>query len=390
MKVILGLSAPIKVLLLNNLGFNIGFYMLLPYLAKHITENLGFTAGFAGFILGFRMFSQQGLFLIGGTLADRLNYQSVIMAGCALRVVGFALFGIASGKSGVVCAAFMTGFAGALFTPAYQAFLARMTEGHPEREKIYAFQNVTTESGAFFGPLVGVSMLKLGFTALSFASAAIFFFLFLLQRRYLPRLEGSEHLSAEAVWKDWISVFKRPDFVVFCFLMSSYYVMYNQIYILLPLGVPNNETVAAIFALVAIISVVFQMPVNNLAQAFLSRPARLGLGTALMASSFPILAINLGEIFGISVSPVVTAIVLSVGILVVFPPALSMVPELGGERRQGVCFGVFYLFAGVAGASGGGLSAWLWESYRDFLLFGLAATGLLFAALLWAHTKKIA
>jgi MFS family permease len=223
--------------------------MLLPYLTKHITESLGFTAGFAGFIMGFRMFSQQGLFLIGGTLADRFNYQSIIMIGCGLRVVGFALFGVVSEPVGVTCAAFMTGFAGALFTPAYQALMARLTEKHPERERIYALQNVTTESGAFFGPLAGILLLKQGFAFLSFASAAIFFILFLLQWRYLPSLAGADHISERSIFEDWLSVFKQRDFVMFCFCMSAYYVMFNQIYILLPLSVPDNRAVTAIFTL---------------------------------------------------------------------------------------------------------------------------------------------
>jgi MFS family permease len=389
MNALSGLSAPIKVLLLNNLGFNIGFYMLLPYLTRHITENLGFTAGFAGFVMGLRMFSQQGLFLVGGTLADRFNYQSIIMTGCGLRVVGFTLFGVMLNSAGIVCAALMTGFAGALFTPAYQALLARLTEGYPEREKIYALQNVTSQSGAFIGPLVGMLLLKRGFAFLSFASAAIFFILFLLQWRYLPRLDGSDHAAERPVWDDWFSVLRQRDFVVFCFLMSAYYVMFNQIYIVLPLSVPDNEAVTAIFTLTAVLSVILQIPVNQAAAVLFSRPLRLGLGMAVMALSFPILEMSWGALKNIPIAPLAAAAVLSVGMLIIFPIALSMVPELGRERHQGVCFGVFYLFAGIAGASGGGLSAWLWDFNQKLLLFGLAGIGVIFASLLWIHATRI-
>lgn len=383
------LSVPIKVLLLNNFGFNLGFYMLLPYLARHITENLGLAASFAGFVMGFRMFSQQGLFLVGGTLADRFNYQSVIMTGCGLRVVGFALFGIASDPFGVVCAAFMTGFAGALFSPAYQALMARLTEGHPERERIYAFQNMTTAGGALLGPLAGVLILKCGFAFLSVASSAVFSALFLLQWRYLPRLSGSEHASPLPVWRDWLSVFGQRDFVLFCFLMSAYYVMFNQIYILLPLNVPDDASVTAIFTLSAVLSIALQMPASRLASKYLSRPVRMGLGMSLMALSFLFLRMGLGAVKGLPIAPLLTVAVLSLGMLVVFPTALSMIPELGKERHQGVCFGVFYLFAGIAGASGGGLSAWLWELSPDLLILTLVGTGLFFALCLWAHTKRL-
>jgi hypothetical protein len=66
-----------------------------------------------------------------------------------------------------------------------------------------------------------------------------------------------------------------------------------------------------------------------------------------------------------------------------------MVPELGQERHQGVCFGVFYLFAGIAGASGGSLSAWFWNLNPKLLFFGLAGIGVIFAFLLWTHAIKI-
>jgi MFS family permease len=387
-RTLLELSTPIKVLLLNNLGFNLGFYMLLPYLTKHITGTLGFTAGFAGFIMGFRMFSQQGLFLVGGTLADRFNYQSIIMVGCGLRVMGFGLFGMVSGSVGIICAAFMTGFAGALFTPAYQALLARLTEKHTEREKVYALQNVTTQCGAFFGPLAGMLLLKYGFAFLSAVSAAIFFLLLLLQWRYLPNLAGIDRKSERTVWDDWLSVFRQWDFIVFCFLMSAYYVMFNQIYIVLPLSVPDNEAVTAIFTLTAILGIALQMPVNQAARRFFSRPLRLGLGMAVMALSFPILIADFGNMGKIPVAPLIATTVLSVGMLVIFPTALSMIPELGQERHQGVCFGVFYLFAGIAGATGGGLSALLWDLDQKLLLLGLASMGVIFALLLWSHTAQ--
>jgi hypothetical protein len=232
-------------------------------------------------------------------------------------------------------------------------------------------------------------LLRHGFVFLSAASASIFFLLLLLQWRYLPNLAGTDHASKRTVWDDWRSVLKQWDFIVFCFLMSAYYVMFNQIYIVLPLSVPDNEAVTAIFTLTAILGIILQIPVNQVTTNFFPRPFRLGLGMAVMALSFPILSTDWGTLREIPVAPLVTTAVLSIGMLILFPTALSMIPELGQERHQGVCFGVFYLFAGIAGASGGGLSAWLWDLNQKLLLFGLAGIGVLFALLLWIHTARI-
>ncbi|WP_425341955.1 hypothetical protein [Amycolatopsis coloradensis] len=83
-------------LLLNQFTINAGFYMLMPYLAARLSGDLELADWTAGLILGVRNFSQQGMFLIGGTLADRFGYKPLIVAGCALRTGGFALLGLAT------------------------------------------------------------------------------------------------------------------------------------------------------------------------------------------------------------------------------------------------------------------------------------------------------
>jgi MFS family permease len=39
------------------------------------------------------------MFLVGGTLADRLGYQPLIVAGCVLRTVGFAMLGLVASSA---------------------------------------------------------------------------------------------------------------------------------------------------------------------------------------------------------------------------------------------------------------------------------------------------
>ncbi|MDQ4117781.1 MAG: MFS transporter, partial [Actinomycetota bacterium] len=72
-----------RLLVLTQLAFNVGFYMVLPYLATHLAEDLGLAAALVGLVLGLRTFSQQGMFVVGGTLADRYGAKPVVLAGCA-------------------------------------------------------------------------------------------------------------------------------------------------------------------------------------------------------------------------------------------------------------------------------------------------------------------
>src|SRR5918999_2029602 len=81
-----------RLLVLSQLVFNIGFYMVLPYLATHLAEDLALAGVVVGLVLGLRTFSQQGLFVVGGTLTDRIGAKPVVLMGCALRVAVLGLF----------------------------------------------------------------------------------------------------------------------------------------------------------------------------------------------------------------------------------------------------------------------------------------------------------
>ena len=65
------LSSNVRMLLVSELAFNIGFFMVLPFLAVHLWQDLALAGWLVGLVLGVRTFSQQGLFLLGGAVVDR-------------------------------------------------------------------------------------------------------------------------------------------------------------------------------------------------------------------------------------------------------------------------------------------------------------------------------
>ena len=90
---------PSQVLMVNQFTINLGFYMLMPYLAGYLAGPVGLAGWAIGLVLGIRNFSQQGMFLIGGTLADRLGFKPLIVAGCLLRTIGFVLLATVDGET---------------------------------------------------------------------------------------------------------------------------------------------------------------------------------------------------------------------------------------------------------------------------------------------------
>lgn len=142
-------DVPARVLMVNQFGINIGFYMLMPYLAGYLAGPLGMAAWAVGLVLGVRNFSQQGMFIVGGTLADRLGYKPLIVAGCLLRTGGFALLVIAQSLPAVLIASAATGFAGALFNPAVRAYLA--ADAGDRRVDAFAVFNIFYQAGILLG-----------------------------------------------------------------------------------------------------------------------------------------------------------------------------------------------------------------------------------------------
>ena len=131
---------PSQVLMVNQFTINLGFYMLMPYLAAYLAGPLALAAWAVGLVLGVRNFSQQGMFLIGGTLADRWGYKPLIIAGCLMRVIGFVLLALVSSLPAILIASAATGFAGALFNPAVRAYLA--ADAGERRIEAFAVFNV--------------------------------------------------------------------------------------------------------------------------------------------------------------------------------------------------------------------------------------------------------
>ena len=80
--------------MVNQFTINLGFYMLMPYLAAPPVRTAR-AGGLdrSGWSSAYATSPSRACSCIGGTLADRLGYKPMIVAGCALRTVGFALLG---------------------------------------------------------------------------------------------------------------------------------------------------------------------------------------------------------------------------------------------------------------------------------------------------------
>ncbi|ALV33234.1 MFS transporter [Streptomyces sp. CdTB01] len=381
----------VRLLMANQFAINLAFYMLMPYLASHLSGGLGLAAWAVGLVLGVRNFSQQGMFLIGGTIADRFGYKAPIMAGCLLRTVGFGLLGWVDNLPALIAASAATGFAGALFNPAVRAYLA--TEAGERRVDAFATFNVYYQAGMLLGPLVGLALLAADFRLVCTAAAAIFAVLTVLQWRALPARHNDTAGSApEKVLAQWRTVVANRPFLLFATAMIGSYVLTFQVYLALPLAATNalgakgDWATSGLFVVSAAVGVAGQLRLTGWAKGRWSPAEALVRGLAAMGLAFLPLALTPPAATAAVLTALAAAVaLLAAGSAIVYPFEMDTVVTLSAGRLVATHYGLYNTVSGLGITLGNLATGALWDfAQRHNALWltwcALTATGLACAA----------
>ncbi|MFH8483310.1 MFS transporter [Streptomyces sp. DSS69] len=362
-------SAPTRLLMANQFAINLAFYMLMPYLAAHLAGPLGLAAWAVGLVLGVRNFSQQGMFLVGGTIADRYGYKAPIMAGCLLRTAGFGLLGWVDNLPALIAASAATGFAGALFNPAVRAYLA--AEAGERRVDAFATFNVYYQAGMFLGPLVGLALLAADFQAVCTVAAAIFAVLTVLQWCALPDRRGTSAGDtlgpAASVLAQWRSVLANRPFLLFSGAMIGSYVLTFQVYLALPLaanslGADATKATSGLFVISAAVAVAGQLRLTSWAKSRWRPHQALAAGLSCMGLAFvPLMFTPEGSPLMTLIALVSAVVLLAVGGAIVYPFEMDTVVALCDNRLVATHYGLYNTVSGLGITLGNLAVGALWD-----------------------------
>lgn len=385
---------PARLLMLNQFGINLGFYMLMPYLADRLAHGLGLAAWAVGLVLGVRNLSQQGMFLVGGTLADRYGYKPMILTGCALRTLAFGLLATAADLPTLIVASALTGLAGALFNPAVRAYLAA-DAGEERRVEAFAAFNVFYQAGILVGPLAGLALLAWDFRAVCTVAALVFGSLTLLQARALPARPPVGRGPGPA-WRgvaaDWRTVAANRPFLLFTAAMTGSYVLTFQTYLALPLrarelfGDHTGAVTGMVFAVSALAALSGQVRLTAWAKRNLSGPRAVAYGLVVMGAAFLPPLVPYGGVFGV-LALTLCAALLAWGGALLYPFEMDTVVRLSGERLVATYYGAYSTASGIAVSLGNLAVGALFDTGVRWLPWVvLTATGCLCAGLVgWLH-----
>ncbi|MGW0367731.1 MFS transporter [Streptomyces coeruleorubidus] len=357
----------VQLLMVNQFTINLGFYMLMPYLAAHLSGTLGLAGWIVGLVLGVRNFSQQGMFLVGGTLADRLGYKPMIVAGCVLRTLGFATLGLVDSLPALLAASAATGLAGALFNPAVRAYLA--ADAGERRVEAFALFNVFYQAGILLGPLAGMVLTGVDFRVTCLVSAAIFALLSVVQIRALParRPEDAKRQDGDGgqgVLAQWRGILANRPFLLFSVAMIGSYVLSFQVYLALPLEVRRlggegefgTAAVAMLFAVSGLTTILGQTRVTawckaryEPGRALVRGLAAMGLAFVplLLATAVPVPESGIGLWLLAAVPPTLAALLLAIGTMIAYPFEMDTIVRLSADRLVATHYGLYNTICGI-------------------------------------------
>ncbi len=281
------LPAVPRLLLASQLAFNIGFYLVVPFLAVHLSQDLALAGGVIGLVLGIRTFSQQGLFFLGGGLTDRFGVKPVVVTGCAVRIAGFGVLAVVESLAGVLVGVVLVGFAAALFSPAVESALAdqgrRLEDtGVATRAEVFGLDAIASKLGSVTGPVLGALLLGVPFAVTCLVAAGVFVVVLVAHVLLLPRDLRTGVGEVEPVTAGWGHVLRNRRFLAFTACYCTYLLSYNQLYLALPVELDratgSQGALGWLFVAAAVSVLLLQLPITARARR-IGPPARCRWGS---------------------------------------------------------------------------------------------------------------
>ncbi|WP_256103229.1 MFS transporter [Streptomyces sp. ODS05-4] len=335
-------------LLTGNFAVAFGSNIVIPYLAVFLTREQHLGPAVVALAITVKFWSQQGLSMLGGWIADRVGPVSAMCGGLVVRALSYLLLLAASGPVPVVAACALLGLGGAIYVPAGKSALVRLLGTGEELRTAFALRSTANNAGSALGPLAGSLLLFLGEPRIGFVvTSAIYLVLaaVLLRLRKLTDLAPAVEPEPEAGGGSVPLLDRRKlTWILGCAFAFGF--CYIQLEYALPVftgSVQSPSLVGVLFTVNAIAVVLLQVPLNQYAGRVTSSALVVSGALLLMAVSFA--AASLGSV----ASLVVCVLLFSTAEVLIDPRIDSEIAHTVPAPRRGMAFGL----VGTAIAGGG-------------------------------------
>ncbi|KPI09479.1 major facilitator superfamily MFS_1 [Actinobacteria bacterium OK074] len=162
---------PAYVVILGRFMTNIGFFMVIPFLAIYLTETNGFSSLETGVMFAVLQFTRRGLGVLAGWASDRFGASRVLTLGLLIEAAAYLGF-VAAGRSFSlwILAAALLGFGGSLNNNGSRSLVAASKSGGLAANLSRYY--VSINGAALIGPLIGTALMAGNVIWIGFVVAA--------------------------------------------------------------------------------------------------------------------------------------------------------------------------------------------------------------------------
>ena len=345
------------ILLLDNLFIVLGFYVVFPLVSTHFVSQVGWSALFVGFALGFRQFVQQGFGLIGGAIADRFGAKPMIITGMFLRSIGFISMALATEHWLLLISCLLSALGGLLFDPPRMGLTIKFTRPH-ERGKFISLLMIQDNAGAVIGALIGGILIDYDFQLVCWCGAFIFFLCGIFNLMYLPAYHIA--IGKAPIINGMKMVLKDRKFTHYVLTLTGYYVLWVQIMLMLPLTITNvsgsPSYVKWMYAIQATISLCLLYPLARISEKYFRLDQRLKFVFLLL--SFAFIIIGFTSLLYILLSLIA---LFYFGAIIAEPARETLATVLTNPKAKGSYMGFSRLGLALGGFIGYTGAGWLYD-----------------------------
>lgn len=343
------------ILLFDNLFIVLGFYIVFPLVSAHFVSQIGWSALFVGFALGFRQFVQQGFGLIGGAIADRFGAKPMIIIGMFLRAIGFIAMALATTPWILIFSCLLSALGGLLFDPPRMGLAIKFTRPH-ERGRFISLLMIEDNSGAVIGALIGGFLIDYDFQFVCWIGALVFILCAIFNIFYLPAYHIA--LGKTPMIRGLKDVLKDKLFSSYVWSLTGYYILWVQVMLMLPLTVTNISGslsyVKWMYGIQAVISLILLYPIARWSEKRYRLDQRLKCGLLLMTISFILIVfVSTLDLLFILIT------IFYFGAIIAEPARETLSTMLANPRAKGSYMGFSRLGLAIGGFIGYSGAGWL-------------------------------
>jgi len=364
-RVVVGMPLAIWSMLLNAFSMSLGFFMLIPLVSVYYTESLGFTAAAVGLALAVRQFSQQGLMLLTGSLAEQFGYRPMLAVGMVVRAIGFATFVFADSLPRLLVASIIAALGGAFFEVSARALMAVIVPLE-QRTSGFSLWSLASNVGLAIGPLIGAVLIGFSFASVCLVAASIYIFGAVGTMLLIPpRLRtAADVVRPPSLPRTIAIVFRDKPFVVFSAIMCGYYILSQQLFITIPLESARltgggDSGLGLIYLVNSIVALSLQFPLVRLTGRFFSPVTTIALGSAGVALSLASISLANGLL-----AMLASVAVMAAARCLIEPIMNTTIASIASNAGGGMLasyFGFSALSIAIGGSVGQLLGGWLFD-----------------------------